>query len=107
MERRRRSEKSWTLELGASVSSKGVRFRVWAPKISSLSVRVVGKSRDILMVPEGDGFFTTFIKGLGPGVKYSYLLNGDQPRPDPVSRFQPEGVHGPSEVVDPNLFQWE
>jgi maltooligosyltrehalose trehalohydrolase len=107
MKRQRKSKKSWSLGLGANVTSKGVRFRVWAPKVSSLSLRVVGESKDILMVPEGNGFLTTFIKGLGPEARYHYLLDGNQSRPDPVSRFQPEGVHGPSEVVDPNLFQWE
>jgi len=97
----------WTLELGATVSPKGVRFKVWAPNPSSLSLKVAGDSKEFSMTPEGNGFFSTFVKGLAPGVKYSYLLNGDRPRPDPVSRFQPEGVHGPSEVVDPTLFQWE
>jgi maltooligosyltrehalose trehalohydrolase len=104
---RRRSKKRWTLELGATVTPKGVRFKVWAPKPSSLSVKVAGDSKEISMTPEGNGYLTTFVKGLGPGVRYHYLLNGDQPRPDPVSRFQPEGVHAPSEVVDPNLFEWE
>jgi maltooligosyltrehalose trehalohydrolase len=97
----------WTLELGATVSPKGVRFKVWAPNPSSLSLKVAGDSKEFSMTPEGNGFFSTFVKGLAPGVKYSYLLNGDRPRPDPVSRFQPEGVHGPSEVIDSNLFQWE
>lgn len=107
MKEQRISKKSWTLELGASVSVEGVRFRIWAPKASSISLRVMGKSKEILMHSERNGYFTTFIKGLSPGARYFYLLNGNQQRPDPVSRSQPEGVHGPSEVIDPNAFRWE
>jgi maltooligosyltrehalose trehalohydrolase len=72
-----------------------------------MSLRIIGEDRNVLMTPKGEEFFTAFIKGLGSGVKYHYVLNGNQGRPDPVSRFQPDGVHGPSEVVDPALFQWE
>jgi maltooligosyltrehalose trehalohydrolase len=59
------------------------------------------------MIPEKNGFHTLFMKGLGPGARYLYVLDGEYARPDPVSRFQPEGVHGPSEVIDPNHFPWE
>jgi len=101
------SKKSWTLELGANFSKGGVRFRVWAPKVSSISLRIIGEPRDISMDPEKNGYFSTFVNGLGTGRRYFYFLNGDQKRPDPVSRSQPEGVHGPSEVIDPNEFKWE
>jgi maltooligosyltrehalose trehalohydrolase len=99
--------RSWTLDLGASVSEGGVRFRVWAPKTSSISLVIMGDKEPYPMNPEDRGYFSTFIKGLEPGRRYCYLLNKDRPRPDPVSRFQPEGVHGPSEVVDPFKFKWE
>ncbi len=95
------------MELGASVSDNGVRFRVWAPKASSLSLKVLKGSRESLMNPERNGYFTTFLKGLEPGNRYFYLLDGDQLIPDPVSRSQPEGVLGPSEVIDPDRFKWE
>jgi maltooligosyltrehalose trehalohydrolase len=101
------SKKIWTLDLGASVLNAGVRFRIWAPNISSISLKVIRESGETLMDPERNGYFTTFRNDLEPGTRYFYLLNGDQLRPDPVSRFQPEGVHGPSEVVDPNDFEWE
>jgi maltooligosyltrehalose trehalohydrolase len=99
--------KSWALDLGASVSEGGVRFRVWAPKASSVSLVIIGDKELYPMKTEDRGYFSTFIQGLEPKRSYCYLLNEDQPRPDPVSRFQPEGVHGPSEVVDPGLFKWE
>jgi maltooligosyltrehalose trehalohydrolase len=95
------------LELGAHTSKSGTGFRVWAPKASSVSLRILGGSSEILMEPEEKGYFRTFVEGVVPGAKYFYLLNGDRQRPDPVSRFQPEGVHGPSEVVDPYDFEWK
>jgi len=107
MERRRTSRKPWALDLGATVTPKGAQFKVWAPRASSLSLRVVGESNDLPMIPEKNGFYTLFVKGLEPGARYLYVLDGGYERPDPVSRFQPEGVHGPSEVIDPNTFPWE
>ena len=98
--------KFWTLNLGASLSEEGVRFRVWAPKASSVSLVIIGEKDPYPMKAEDRGYFSTFIQGLEPGRRYIYLLNEDQPRPDPVSRYQPEGVHGPSEVIDPSEFEW-
>jgi maltooligosyltrehalose trehalohydrolase len=98
---------SWTMELGANISKGGVRFRVWAPKQGFLSLGVVGEPRVFSLEPEEKGYFTTFVKGLEPGRRYLYLLDGGHERPDPISRFQPEGVHGPSEVVDPQEFKWQ
>ncbi len=98
---------SRTLDLGASVSEGGVHFRVWAPKASSLSLVLLGEKDPYPMSPEDRGYFSTFLHGLEPGRRYCYLLNQDQPRPDPVSRSQPEGVHGPSEIIDPRQFRWE
>jgi maltooligosyltrehalose trehalohydrolase len=99
--------KSWTSDLGANVSEGDVHFRVWAPKASSVSLVITGEKELFPMNAEGRGYFSTFIQGLEPGRRYWYLLNEDRPRPDPVSRFQPEGVHGPSEVIDPSQFKWE
>ncbi|MGQ9647295.1 MAG: malto-oligosyltrehalose trehalohydrolase [Thermodesulfobacteriota bacterium] len=107
IKRRKRSRKPWGLDLGATVTPKGVRFRVWAPRASSLSLRVVGCSNDLSMIPEENGFYSLFVKDLGAGARYFYVLEGEYTRPDPVSRFQPEGVHGPSEVIDPDDFPWE
>ncbi len=101
------TDRPWTLDLGASVSEGGVRFRVWAPKASSVSLVIVGNKEPYPMNAEDRGYFSTFIRGLEPGRRYCYLLNEEQPRPDPVSRSQPEGVHGPSEIIDPGKFRWE
>jgi maltooligosyltrehalose trehalohydrolase len=98
---------SWALDLGASVSEGGVRFRVWASKVSSVSLVIIGEKDPYPMKAEDKGYFSTFIQGLEPGRRYCYLLNEGQPRPDPVSRFQIEGVHGPSEVINPSEFEWK
>ena len=58
------------------------------------------------MAPAGKGWFEATVKGVGPGARYYYLLDDGRRRPDPVSRALPEGVHGPSEVVDPSAFPW-
>jgi maltooligosyltrehalose trehalohydrolase len=103
----KKPKKPWTLELGASVSDEGVRFRVWAPAVTSISLVIEDESKEIPMDPEGKGYFTTFLSGAESRMRYSYLLNANQIRPDPISRFQPEGVKGPSEVIDPDEFKWK
>ncbi len=107
MKKKKADEKIWTLELGANVTFQGVRFRVWAPIVSSISLRMIGEPDDIPMNLEPEGYFTAFQVNGRPGDRYHYVLDGDRVRPDPVSRSQPEGVHGASEVVDPGRFEWE
>ena len=53
-----------------------------------------------------DGFFEGWIDRAGPGDRYWFRLDRDRLRPDPVSRFQPDGPHGPSAIVDPAAFDW-
>jgi maltooligosyltrehalose trehalohydrolase len=57
------------------------------------------------LVDEGQGFFSATLAGEGTGVRYKLRVDGEGPFPDPWSRSQPEGVHGPSEVVVPD-FSW-
>ncbi len=58
------------------------------------------------MNPTGDGWYEALAEG-GAGTRYRYRLNDDLAVPDPASRFQPEDVHGPSEVIDPRAFRWK
>jgi maltooligosyltrehalose trehalohydrolase len=60
----------------------------------------------VQMNPSERGYFDVTVSGIKPGARYRYVLDGQKERPDPASRFQPEGVHGPSEVIDPEAFQW-
>lgn len=99
----------WALQAGATYRpGGGVRFRVWAPRCGHVAVRVVAPvPRDpVPLVGKRDGWFEGAVEGLGPGARYFYILDGGRERPDPVSRSQPGGVHGPSEVVDPDAFRW-
>lgn len=103
-------EQGWRLELGANiVPDDGVFFRVWAPEVDEVSVRVLSnkKKRDIRLGKDDRGYFAGQAEGVCRGDRYLYVLDNMDHYPDPVSRFQPEGVHGPSEVVDPDKFLWE
>lgn len=94
---------------GATCLGDGrVRFRVWAPRCRRVAVRPAHATpcEPVPMRPAVRGWFETTLEGLGPGTRYTYLLDGKRERPDPASRSQPDGVHGPSEVVDTGAFAW-
>lgn len=93
--------------LGANVLPNGsVEFLVWAPKARRVDVHVVSPSERLIPAQAlKNGYFHAAAPDLAPGVRYVYRLDGGMERPDPASKFQPEGVHGPSEVVDPR-FSW-
>ncbi len=81
-------------------------FCVWAPHADHVDLVIDGEAqRCDPLHPAGDGYFTLLMDGLKPGTRYFYALNGKSKRPDPASRFQPEGVHGPSEIID-HTFPW-
>ncbi len=92
---------------GAEIGAGGVGFRVWAPDHNAVALLLEG-GRRVPMSKEGDnGYFSVFEPGLAVGARYRFLLGGaDEPLPDPASRFQPEGIGGPSVVVDPSTFAW-
>jgi maltooligosyltrehalose trehalohydrolase len=72
-----------------------------------VGVRLEGSDRPVVsLTPTDDGCFEGLASDVTPGDRYRYVLDGRVERPDPASRFQPQGVHGPSEVVDPRAFQW-
>ena len=92
---------------GALPEPAGVRFRAFAPPSRELHVEVLtGAAAGIYpLAPSGSGLLERFVEGAEAGDTYSYLIDGMR-RPDPASRFQPEGVHGPSQIVDPDGFRW-
>jgi maltooligosyltrehalose trehalohydrolase len=81
----------------------GVKFRVWAPNVQTLAVRV--GDAVFPMAREGEDF-QVLAPDAQPGRTYSLVLDDAKERPDPVSRSQPQGVHGPSEIIDPESFIW-
>ncbi|MBI4503639.1 MAG: malto-oligosyltrehalose trehalohydrolase [Gemmatimonadetes bacterium] len=95
------------MDLGAHVEPGGVRFRLWAPKRRRVEVVLESDgSRVVALEPDGDGYFSGLIEGVRPGDLYRYKLDGGDAFPDPYSRFQPDGPHGPSEVIDPGAYRW-
>jgi len=89
-----------------ALGSNRCRFRVWAPKAERVSVRLIGKPERVEMLePEEGGYFTAEVPDIAPGCRYLFDLGNGMARPDPASRWQPEGVHGPSAVAGP-AFDW-
>src|SRR3972149_4784162 len=99
----------WQLDMGAQVLDRGrVRFRAWAPAARTVEVEIYPPPEGIVrqqMQHEGDGVWSAVVKAPA-GTLYRYRLNEEWGYPDPCSRSQPEGVHGPSQVVDSTAFAW-
>ncbi|PYS36910.1 MAG: malto-oligosyltrehalose trehalohydrolase, partial [Acidobacteria bacterium] len=82
------------------------RFRVWAPASERVHLHLVApRERVVCMQPRTLGYHTALVQGTPPGTRYLYRLSTGSEFPDPVSRSQPEGVHGPSEVIN-RQFAW-
>ena len=83
----------------------GVHFRVWAPIRKAVDVVIEG-GETVRLSAEGSGYFAGLAASATAGSRYRLALDGGEAFPDPVSRFQPEGPHGPSEVIDSTAFKW-
>lgn len=100
--------------LGAVCSEGRTRFRVWAPQAKQVRVVVEAPTAGShLLHSEGNGYFSNASGDspgsslvLAAGARYKYSLDGGEPHPDPCTRFQPDGPHGPSLVVDPSAYAW-
>src|SRR5271157_2125383 len=81
-------------------------FLVWAPRARQVDVCLSETpERKVVMQAKTCGYFHAVVGGISPGALYRYRLEDEKVRPDPASRHQPQGVHGPSQVVD-NRFNW-
>ncbi|MFC5427519.1 malto-oligosyltrehalose trehalohydrolase [Paraburkholderia denitrificans] len=110
--------------IGATRAQPHTRFRVWAPSCSAVqvvfeaapdgstplstqsSLSTQSPLAPLDMTSAGNGWFEAQAP-CGPGTRYRYRIDGQQAVPDPASRFQPEGVHGPSVVFDPRAYAWQ
>lgn len=92
---------------GVTRLASGVsRFSVWAPKAAEVKLHLLGSGgREQSMEAKDNGYFEAILRDVGPGTRYAYRI-GDRDLPDPGSRFQAEGVHGPSQVID-SQFDWD
>jgi maltooligosyltrehalose trehalohydrolase len=96
-----------TTPLGASFAAGTAAFNLWAPKAGVVEVRILGPNeRSCRLERDEDGYHFGVLDQVAPGARYLYRMDGKVERADPASRFQPEGVHGPSEIVEPG-FAWE
>jgi maltooligosyltrehalose trehalohydrolase len=93
--------------IGAEVRpGQGTHFRVWAPAARQVDVVFERTLRPAPLRHEGDGYFSGLVETAGPGARYRLRLDGGDAFADPASRWQPEGPHGPSEIVAPDAFRW-
>jgi maltooligosyltrehalose trehalohydrolase len=85
----------------------GVHARVWAPNARKVELVVdEPQSTRWELQSEDDGYFSAFITSLGASTQYRLSVDGSEGYPDPASRYQPVGPHGPSSIVDPKAYTW-
>jgi maltooligosyltrehalose trehalohydrolase len=95
------------LPCGVEPCAEGVHARVWSPRAARIELEsAADPDRRWTLDRDAEGFHSAVVAGLAAGDRYWLLLDGERRRPDPCSRFQPEGPHGPSQVVDPAAFAW-
>jgi maltooligosyltrehalose trehalohydrolase len=96
------------MPFGTATDREGARFRLWAPSMRAVTLCLEGpeKPRELAMQPVGGGWFERRVAGIEPGTLYRFDVGHGSRVPDPASRFQPDGIHGASEVVDPESFRW-
>jgi maltooligosyltrehalose trehalohydrolase len=102
------------MPFGAELQDDGsVRFRLWAPAAERVDVCLSGGDagihcmKPLPMAIEPDGWFSLTTGLATAGSRYRFRINGNLQLPDPASRFQPQDVHGPSEVIDPGAWEWQ
>jgi malto-oligosyltrehalose trehalohydrolase len=93
------------VHFGPVFTASGMLFRLWAPRQKTVSLRVDDRER-VLMTPGIDGWFSTDVEGAGSGSLYKFVLADGLEVPDPASRFQPDGPHGASQVMDSETYKW-
>jgi maltooligosyltrehalose trehalohydrolase len=93
------------LHLGARGEHSAWQWLVWAPKAERLEVHLLESDTYLPLAREVDGYHHGALERAQVGERYFYRIDGTKERPDPASRWQPAGVHGPSALVDP-AFEW-
>lgn len=102
-------ERRHCMPFGAELFEDGrVGFRVWAPAVRRLELCLEDSDepRRLPLTREPGGWFACLTEQAGAGSRYRYCLEDGTRVPDPASRYQPDDVHGPSEVIDPRVFDW-
>src|SRR3990172_8739681 len=99
----------WQPTLGAWRQGNLTHFRVWAPAVEKVEVVLEIKAQQAsacALQKSADGYFEGSYADLPSGTLYRFSIAGQATYPDPASRYQPQGVHGPSQIIDPTEFSW-
>ncbi len=103
-------KRRYSMPFGAECRDDGsVRFRLWAPAARQVEVCLdrANKSIRLPLEPCDEGWFELATDAARPETQYRFRIDNGPEVPDPASRFQPQDVHGPSEVIDPGAFDWQ
>ena len=97
------------MPFGAELKPDGAtRFRIWAPAAKRVEIELDahGERLRIAMHPLEQGWHELVQPRVGAGARYRFVLEDGLAVPDPASRFNPQDVHSPSEVIDPGAYAW-
>ena len=95
------------MPFGAEARDDGTtRFRLWAPAARSVELWLADREQGFAMSRDATGWAEWVTRDAAAGARYSFRIDGDLLVPDPASRFQPDDVHGASEVVGPLDYAW-
>lgn len=97
----------YCVRIGANYLGNGeCEFTVWSPLLDGVTVKILTPEQQLIpLKPQSEGYWHTKVNDVYPGTLYQYVLNGQDTFADPASQYQPEGVHGPSQIVDQH-FEW-
>lgn len=93
------------LSVGARLQGTTCAFTVWAPFRKKVEVSLPNADTRHHMTKNDLGYWSTHVEGVAANTPYLFVLDDDKQLPDPASRSQPEGVHGPSRVISPQ-YPW-
>ncbi len=102
----KRAAHAHEMPYGTKIDAGGARFNFWAPLCDRVDLSIRGRSAPVPMARIGGGWFEAHVADAGPGAQYRFILPGGATCADPASRYQPDGPHGFSEVVDPRAYEW-
>lgn len=96
------------IKIGVAFTSDNIcEFKIWAPLAMYIELKFIYPVEyTVSMEKDKYGYWSKNLNGIHPGFRYFFLVDGTVQRPDPASSYQPEGVHGPSEVADHRKFTW-
>ncbi len=96
------------MKIGANyLGNNQCEFTVWAPTLTQVAVQLVSPDKQLIpMQQSAEGYWQTTATDIPPGTLYTYQLEAKNDWPDPASKYQPQGVHSPSQVIDESAFTW-